>query len=709
MKTRLILEFDSFWVLEQVRNGEFPMEDIADIIKGMDNIKVIGSDVDNITVEYSAPNALKEMEAIVKALFLDKYGADIDNIVKIRDVEAIFEDNPPVDTKAEDTASVTASDENVPSTEDLEKLIEEVKNLDSDEKKEAVEEKKEEEKEDVDDFFSEFFGKKKEKEDKPLAEILGKINSRVGGAEFKSLVKEIVKIAPRIVDRKAYEAFTKRSYLFSIGDGNGLSTYLKDLAGVLNATKLCKIRSDMVTECRIPLDKGDERAFSDAIGELRYGTNDEMKILCYDIREWMSKMDTVFFRDFLRAIEKHSSEFIFVFRVPFLEKDVLEKIKRALDDLFSVTTVTFPPLTADEIKYFATGEIESYGFGINENMWDNFFTRITEEKSDGRFYGLKTIKKVVRELVYQKELDNAEKTTADSELTEEVSKEICRGILDGNEGMEMLNKLVGSEHIRDKINEIVAQIELSMQQDGKNRPCIHMKFVGNPGTGKTTVARIVGKILKEKGVLRSGNFFEYSGRDFVGRYIGETAPKTASICRDAYGSVLFIDEAYSLFRGDDNDRDFGREALDTLIAEMENHRTDLVVIMAGYTDDINKMMKGNAGLASRMPYTIEFPNFDRDQLYRIFLSMLNDTDDEELLQSVKAYFDGLSDEFLNTKEFANARFVRNLFERTWAKAALRCQLNGQPDVVVTKADFDLASKEKEFSFNSPKKNRIGFN
>ena len=153
------------------------------------------------------------------------------------------------------------------------------------------------------------------------------------------------------------------------------------------------------------------------------------------------------------------------------------------------------------------------------------------------------------------------------------------------------------------------------------RPCIHMRFVGNPGTGKTTVARIIGKILKEKGVLRIGNFYEYAGRDFCGRYVGETAPKTASICRDAYGSVLFIDEAYSLYRGDDNSRDYGREALDTLIAEMENHRNDFVVIMAGYTDDMDKLMAGNMGLASRMPYTIEFPNFTREQLYEIFESM----------------------------------------------------------------------------------------
>ena len=270
---------------------------------------------------------------------------------------------------------------------------------------------------------------------------------------------------------------------------------------------------------------------------------------------------------------------------------------------------------------------------------------------------------------------------------------------------------MGSEEVKKRIDEIVAQIELSLKSSSSERPCIHMRFVGNPGTGKTTVARIIGRILKEKGVLRVGNFYEYAGRDFCGRYVGETAPKTASICRDAYGSVLFIDEAYSLYRGEGSDYDYGREAIDTLIAEMENHRSDFVVIMAGYTDDMNRLMDGNAGLASRMPYTIEFPNFTREQLYDIFVSMVNGRfrSDEQLFDAARAYFTGLPDEMLAAKEFSNARFVRNLFERTWAKAAMRSQLDGKAEVVLTKEDFEHASADKEFTLNVPKKTRLGFN
>ena len=145
---------------------------------------------------------------------------------------------------------------------------------------------------------------------------------------------------------------------------------------------------------------------------------------------------------------------------------------------------------------------------------------------------------------------------------------------------------------------------------------------------------------------------------------------------------------------------------------MENHRNDMVIIMAGYADEMETLMHGNAGLASRMPYIIEFPNFTRDQLYDIFVSMIGDKFkyDEGLLPAVKAYFDSLPDSLLSSKEFSNARFVRNLFERTWAKAAMRCQLAKITDISLTKDDFDRSTQDREFKImcESKKKNRIGF-
>ena len=542
-------------------------------------------------------------------------------------------------------------------------------------------------------------------------DALQKINALVGAAEFRSLAKEISDIAAEIKRTGTYEVFFNQCYLFSIGEGRGLTTYLTLLAQLIGELGLCKMSANPVREEKLSLFREEMEPFEDAMRALGKGDKNSVKLLCVDISEWMDKTDNRYFKQFLRIVEKHSEEFIVVFRVPFVDKDILAEIRFSLNDLLNVRALSFPPFNRNEIKEFAEHELDRLKFSLTKTAWDCFFERISEEKGDGKFYGINTIKKVVKELVYCKQLQNARAKKTDTVIGKNEAKYICSGVDDPKlSGFEMLSKLVGSESIKKRIEEIVAQIDLSLRDSSMERPCIHMRFVGNPGTGKTTVARIIGKILKEKGVLRIGNFYEYAGRDLCGRYVGETAPKTASICRDAYGSVLFIDEAYSLYRGDDNSRDYGREALDTLIAEMENHRNDFVVIMAGYTDDMDKLMEGNMGLASRMPYTIEFPNFTREQLYLIFESMVKGRfkSDKQLLAAAHAYFNVLPDEIIQAKEFSNARFVRNLFERTWAKAAMRCQLNGRQNIVLTKDDFEHASADKEFAFKAVKKTRIGF-
>lgn len=653
---RMIVELDGQWVLSHREDEILPIAAIESELKALDVFECDESSLTSLCIVFDENKiGAEEAKSKIESVFLEKYPRE--NIREILSIQI----------------------------EDHEESFE--------------------------DLVFEDEGSEEWEYSEPKGDALQKINALVGAEEFRSLAKEISDIAAEIKRTGTYEVFFNQCYLFSIGEGRGLTTYLTLLAQLIGELGLCKMSANPVREEKLSPFREEMEPFEDVMRTLGKGDKKSVKLLCIDISEWMDKTDNRYFKQFLRIVEKHSEEFIVVFRVPFVDKDILAEIRFSLNDLLNVRALSFPPFNRNEIKEFAEHELDRLKFSLTKTAWDCFFERISEEKSDGKFYGINTIKKVVKELVYCKQLQNARAKKTDTVIGKNEAKNICSGADDPKlSGFEMLSKLVGSESIKKRIEEIVAQIDLSLRDSSMERPCIHMRFVGNPGTGKTTVARIIGKILKEKGVLRIGNFYEYAGRDLCGRYVGETAPKTASICRDAYGSVLFIDEAYSLYRGDDNSRDYGREALDTLIAEMENHRNDFVVIMAGYTDDMDKLMEGNMGLASRMPYTIEFPNFTREQLYLIFESMVKGRfkSDKQLLAAAHAYFNVLPNEIIQAKEFSNARFVRNLFERTWAKAAMRCQLDGRQNIVLTKDDFEHASADKEFAFKAVKKTRIGF-
>src|ERR1035438_6508930 len=237
-----------------------------------------------------------------------------------------------------------------------------------------------------------------------------------------------------------------------------------------------------------------------------------------------------------------------------------------------------------------------------------------------------------------------------------------------SEALAQLDALIGLRAVKDQVRKTMNLVKLGKEREKKGFPKIdlthHLVFRGNPGTGKTTVARIVGEIYREMGLLRSGHLVEAERGDLVGEYIGQTAPKTKAVIDRAMDGVLFIDEAYSLVP-EDGEKDFGAEAIATLIKAMEDNRNRLVVIVAGYKDEMDRMINSNPGLKSRFKTSIDFEDYTTDELAEIFLSGAAAAGCT-LSMDARVRMTEIMEALPKGKGFGNGRDVRNLWEETLA-------------------------------------------
>lgn len=281
---------------------------------------------------------------------------------------------------------------------------------------------------------------------------------------------------------------------------------------------------------------------------------------------------------------------------------------------------------------------------------------------------------------------------------------ICKSTTDADEDkrtlqelLDELDALIGLEKVKNKVQDLIVYQKVQKLRREKNlhstKNTLHLAFTGNPGTGKTTVARIVGRIYKRIGLLSKGHFVEVSRTDLIAGYQGQTALKVKKVIEQAKGGVLFIDEAYSITENDHSDS-YGRECLTELTKALEDYRDDLVVIVAGYTEPMNKFFESNPGLKSRFNTFIEFDDYSSVEMDNILLSMCQSNDyvlDDEAKEKIHLYFE---QQILSKDEnFANGRLARNLYDDLVMNHARRVIKVDNPNSV------DLSTiKAEDFTF-----------
>ena len=293
------------------------------------------------------------------------------------------------------------------------------------------------------------------------------------------------------------------------------------------------------------------------------------------------------------------------------------------------------------------------------------------------------VEKLYHQILFHQEKENLQPSDIPEYEKEKTNEEI----------FAELNELVGLDNVKDMLKDLVSLIEFKNKTNGDIKvkdTNLHMVFLGNPGTGKTTVARMVAGILYNLKYIDQNKLIEVSSKDLVAEYVGQTAPKTMAVVEKAMGGVLFIDEAYSLASKLGENSSFNEEAIATLIQAMENYRDNLVVIFAGYSKEMQSFLNTNSGIVSRIGYTVEFKDYTVDELIVIFKNMIKkagfEIDDKAIAKAESIIL-----EYKDTENFGNARFVRNLYEKTVIKHATNTKNKKAKKILRTITEDDVVA------------------
>lgn len=369
---------------------------------------------------------------------------------------------------------------------------------------------------------------------------------------------------------------------------------------------------------------------------------------------------------------------------------IADTTKQKIDELFATNSTLRDKIFDFELYTTTESSQEVYqkildslrkDYILTADFEINLLDYVTETYNKTTLSAPEYVVAVIEKILFNKTQDAI---TADTIPPFERNKSI-------NEIFKDLNSLVGLKNVKTMLKDLVSLIQFKNKagDDIKIKDTnLHMVFLGNPGTGKTTVARMIAEILYNLDYIEQNKLIEVSAKDLIGQYVGQTAPKTMSVIERALGGVLFIDEAYSLASKPGNNSSFNDECIATLIQAMENYRDNLVVIFAGYSKEMDAFLKSNSGIVSRIGYTMEFKDYTVNELITILKSMFEKSGfiiNNEAIEKAKQ----IILEFKDTQGFGNARFVRNLYEKSIIKHASNVQNETSKEAIKTITANDI--------------------
>jgi stage V sporulation protein K len=514
-----------------------------------------------------------------------------------------------------------------------------------------------------------------------LKEALQELDGMIGLMPVKEFVHEMKDMVSIQVERAKIGQSVQSQSLHMIYTGNpgtGKTTVARIVAKIFNALGVVSkghlvevTREDLVGEYIGHTAPKTRKIIEKAIGGIlfideaytlsRGGDNDFGK----------EAIDTL-----VKGMEENREDLVVILAGYTKEMMEFMKVNSGLKSRFP-NQIQFPDYTAEELLSIAKTSLQKDQFQFDLSVEKALLSVLERKQIAGRNDdgNGRLVRNVLQEAV-RKQSKRLKQEGFHSSEDLKILKPEDFGVTDSAASFDLeaeFAKVVGNEQVKEHVRSLVAQVKIQKlrRDQGFSKgtgQSLHMIFKGNPGTGKTTFARIIGKALKELGVLKSGQLIETDRSGLVAAHIGQTAQKVNEVVQEALGGILFIDEAYALVSKTQGD--FGKEAIDTLVKAIEDHRENLLVILAGYDQDMDIFLQANVGLTSRFPNVFQFTDYTMEELYLILIRIV-EGEQYQLAPECKNVVKSILQSHLQTGKSSNGRFVRNLFERAVRKQSVR--------------------------------------